>query len=675
MVRLIEKGTPRVKDKDFEANYAKAAEGMSPAAMLEAYRSLPKDDPFRDYLRDRIVANAAVPEMSKTQSAIAGATDTMSLGFSDEINGLIAKLQGGSYEGEVGAQRQMQRTAQADNPWSYTGGQIAGTIPMAVASGATLPAAASSLPRMALVGAGEGAAQGAAYGAGSGENPADRLWQALEQAVIGGSIGAAAPYVGRAVGAGWKAGKEALTNNSTAQKAAKSIWKMLEDNNLTLDEARAAIRRLGANGSLADISEGMRVEAAGTATADTGAQSIMAKRFGARDAGMGGRVSSSLDEAFGVFRDPQDIADAVTKTKTSAGPGFELAKTQVVDPEGAVQAIRDAQKTYGPNSDTGQALKKYLDQLVDPNGNIIGQGNIVHGVRQEIDAALRRGNLPNSAPFKAVREELDKALKGQIKGFAEADKTWSGAQRVQEAFDYGQQELMTSKTFPGQFEKKWSKMSDPEKAAVMQGTRADLEMSMSGRPNPGQRAERKLSQNMNDKKVGRMLNENKPGSYQKLADALDAEQTMRETNDLVQATRGSRTAPVSAAADRRWGRGGGGILPGLTEAAGQAATATAAGGPAAGLFSIAAQGASAGFRKAMQKMTGVNPKVIAEAGDILSRMGPEALRSVDDISAVLQTRGIAQMEADLIARGVQRLMKGSVAPITGVRSSNGGGGR
>ena len=56
MVKLIEKGTPRLKDKDFEANYDKAAAGMTQADMIDAYRNLPRDDPFRDYLRDKIAA-------------------------------------------------------------------------------------------------------------------------------------------------------------------------------------------------------------------------------------------------------------------------------------------------------------------------------------------------------------------------------------------------------------------------------------------------------------------------------------------------------------------------------------------------------------------------------------------------------------------------------------------
>ena len=569
----------------------------------------------------------------------------------------------------------MQRTAQRDNPKTYLTGQIAGALPMAVASGATLPAA-TTLPGMAALGAAEGAAQGAVYGAGSGEGAADRLWQAIEQGVIGGGLGAAGPYIGRGVGAVYRAGRDAIRNSSTAQKAGHSVWQMLEDNGLTMADARAAIRRIGADGSLGDISPGMQVEAAGTATADSGAQSVMSRRYGARDAGMQDRVGARLDEAFGPFTDPSIIDDSVRATKRSTGPAYRLSEQHVVDSEGAIEAIRRLQRTYGPNSETGQSLQRYLNQLVDEQGNVIGQGNIVHGVRQEIDAALRRGNLPNSGPFQEVREALDEALKGQIPGFREADATWSGAQRVQEAFDYGRQEVMSRNTYPGQHSRRWDRMTPAERNAARQGVRADLEMStVSGAPNAGLKAERRLSQNMNDLKVGPMIEETRPGGFQRLRDGLDAEQTMRETNDLVQATRGSRTAPVGAAADRRWGRGAGGILDGLTQAAGQAATAGAAGGPVAAIGSVIAQGASAGFQRALRAMTGVNPRVITEAGDILSRMGPDAIRSIDQIEQVLRSRGISADQARAIAGGVRRLIKGGVYVNATTGPASGGGGR
>ena len=196
-------------------------------------------------------------------------------------------------------------------------------------------------------------------------------------------------------------------------------------------------------------------------------------------------------------------------------------------------------------------------------------------------------------------------------------------------------------------------------------------MSISGAPNASLKADRKLSQNMNDVKLRRMLDENKPGAYDKIADGLDTQQDFRATFDLVDATRGSKTAPVTAAGNNRWG--GKGILPNVVEAAGQAGTATAAGGIPGGITSVGAQVGAAGFRKLLQKITGVNPKVIAKAGDLLSTMGPGALRSVDTIAAVLKARGVAEREAKLIAGAVQQLLQNSAVPTSAALDVGGAG--
>lgn len=662
------------------------ASKMTHEELVDAYRKTRPGDPWGDFLgkkleqqqvgepateRDKRIGKGSVSAVSKGASALAGFADVGNYGFYDEGAAALDWLLGrNTYEGGLKNRRQQQAELRDANPKSYTAGEIGGAVPLTAQALLAAPAA-TSLPGMAAVAAGEGAIQGGAYGFGSGEGASDRLWKALEQAGIGATIGAAAPYAGRAVGALYRSGREALMNNSTVRKASNSVWQMLQDNGLTLDDARKLISKMGKDASLGDITPGMQVEAGATAISSPEAQTIMANRYGSRDAGMGKRVTQTLDDAFGPFKDPQTLADEVIATKKTTGPGYKIAKEYIVDTEGAIDVIREARQTYGSKSDTGQALQKYYDQLVDDAGNVIGDANKVHGVRMEIDAALRRGNLPNAGPFKALRDELDRVLKGQVPGFKEADETWSGAQKVQEAFDYGQNEVMTAKTFPGQFEKKWTKMSDPEKAATMQGSRADIEMGMSGRPNPGQRADRKLSQNMNDLKVGRMLNENKPGSYQKLADALDAEQTFRETFDLVDATRGSKTAPMTATANNRWG--GKGILPNVVEAAGQAGTATAAGGVPGGIMSVAAQTGAAGFRRLLQKVTGVNPKVIARAGDMLSTMGPEALQSVDTIAAVLKARGIAEKEAKLIAGAVQQVLRAGAVPTSAALNVGGAG--
>jgi hypothetical protein len=682
MVKLIEKGTPRIKDKDFDANYAKAAEGMSREQLIEAYRALPRNDPFRDFIRDKLVEKVAPPEMTKGQSFVAGATDMMSLGLSDEINGLLAKLGAsgdsfsfngsGSYEGEVGAQREMQRRAQADNPMTYMGGQAAGAIPMVLASAATLPAA-TTLPGMAGMAAAEGAAQGAVYGGASGEGLSDRLWQAIEQAGIGAATGAVGPYAGRALGATWRTARDAVKNNSTVNKAANSVWQMLEDNNLTMADARKLLAQFGDQGSLADISEGMRVEAAGTAHSNPQAQSTMVDRFGARDAGMEARVEGKLDENFGPYKDPQTIADSVDATKTGANKQLKVLEQYVVDANPVLDEINTQLRTYPKGTPIGDKLLELRRQIIPdqglPSKDMMDRGHLLQGfkiaTRDESEAAYTAGRKEMGRVLKDVSRKANEVLQNSVQDYAEANKAWHGAANVQEQYDFGNKKLLGGDVYPGQANKTWAKLNDFEKEARLQGARAKIEMQTTGKPNPGQRAERILSQNMNDKKVGPMIEARKPGGYQALKGSLEGEQSMRETYDMIAATRGTKTAPVQLAAARRWGKDGAGILPNLVEGAGQAATATAAGGPWFGAASVGAQTAAGTFKYLLSRISNVNPKVVAEAGDILSRMGPEALQSVDTIEKVLKSRGITKSEAAAIAKVVSSGWR-SIAP-TGQR--------
>ena len=670
------------------------ASKMSHADLVDAYRKTRPGDPWGDFLgtkleqqmpgetagqRDRRIGKGAVSAVSEGNSALAGFADVGNYGLWDEGAAALDSLLGrGTYDQALNNRRLQQAELRDTNPKSYTAGEIGGAVPLTAQALLAAPAA-TTLPGMAAVAAGEGAIQGGAYGFGSGEGTSDRLWKALEQAGIGATIGAAAPYAGRAVGSLYRTGREALMNNSTVRKASNSVWQMLKDNNLTLDDARKMLGKMGIDASLADISPGMQVEAGATAISSPEAQTIMANRYGARDAGMEKRVKGNLDDAFGAFIDPQDISDSVSKTKTGANKQLKVLEQYVIDAQPVLDEIEVQLRNYPEGTPIGSKLLELRRQIIPdqgiPSKDMMDRGHLLQGfkiaTRDEADAAYTAGRKEMGRVLKSVSGRANEVLQNSVQDYAEANKAWHGAAKVQEQFDFGQQKLLGENVYPGQSNKTWADLNDFEKEARLQGTRAKIEMKTTGRPNPGQRADRLLSQNMNDQKVGTMLNERKPGSYQKLADALETEQTMRETFDLVDATRGTKTAPLRTAAQNRWGTKG--ILPNLVEATGQAATAGAAGGAGAAVASVAAQGTAAGFRKLLQKITGVNPKVIAKAGDLLSTMGPEALQSVDTIAAVLKARGVAEREAKLIAGAVQQLLQNSAVPTSAALDVGGAG--
>ena len=160
---------------------------MSKEALFEAYKTLPKDDPNREVVKQRLMNFDAQP-MSKLQSGIAGATDTLSFGFSDEINAGLAAVTGGDYDAELTAQRQMNRQAEEDNPGSYLTGQIAGSVPqIALTLGSSAPLTAGG--RLAS-NMGYGALQSGVYGFGAEDGDlGDRVGSAASGAAFGAALG------------------------------------------------------------------------------------------------------------------------------------------------------------------------------------------------------------------------------------------------------------------------------------------------------------------------------------------------------------------------------------------------------------------------------------------------------------------------------------------------------
>jgi len=130
----------------------------------------------------------------------------LTLGFSDEIGGLIGGVQnalkgqsfGQGYEGEKDQIRADLANYQTRHPWLSTAGELAGSLPTAMlplgvaAKGAGL---AAKIGRGALAGAG----YGATYGAGEADDGvANRLAGAAAGATSGATIGAALPVAGAA---------------------------------------------------------------------------------------------------------------------------------------------------------------------------------------------------------------------------------------------------------------------------------------------------------------------------------------------------------------------------------------------------------------------------------------------------------------------------------------------
>lgn len=151
------------------------------------------------------VAAKKLPDIGVGQSALVGASQGASFGFMDEVMGgasaLAAKAMGNPadlstlYDTAVSVPRMAQKSAAEHHPFAYYGGQIAGGVAPAIASGGAGIApqvARAGLGVRTAVASGEGAAFGALHGAGSADG-------GLADRASGAAFGGAAGAVGGAV--------------------------------------------------------------------------------------------------------------------------------------------------------------------------------------------------------------------------------------------------------------------------------------------------------------------------------------------------------------------------------------------------------------------------------------------------------------------------------------------
>lgn len=145
---------------------------------------------------------------SKGKSALLGAGQGASLGLVDEIVPFAVKAMAAydgnkvpSYDEALDETRNVFKQAKEDNPLSYTGSEIAGSIAPFVAGGGLAAGAVKGTGTAANIGRGAiaGAAPSAVQGFNSGEGFGDRVGGGVASAILGGTVGAAFPAIGAGV--------------------------------------------------------------------------------------------------------------------------------------------------------------------------------------------------------------------------------------------------------------------------------------------------------------------------------------------------------------------------------------------------------------------------------------------------------------------------------------------
>lgn len=659
---------------------------MTRQQMVDYYRTSKRGDPLADAIEqvlsqpqpgespeqtDQRLYGKLDDSFSLDGATIVGMTDGASLGAADEIAAGIGGVKGWwdgkgfgrGYDETLGKVREVQRRAQAEHPWGYMGGQVLG----GVAQGAAMGPVRSGAPLVTRVGQGivNGIGQGGGYAFLSGEdgfmNRAERVpWGSL----VGGVLGGAAPMVG--AGLGWLKGR--WKDKGIDQQAIGKVADMLQDTTMSPEDAARIAARQGTQGMIADVNEGMQVATGGTSAA--GGAGVIGPRLSARREGAPERVKGVLNDTMGKYYGPQALKDAITEAREPAGPAYELAKKHAVYADPVVAKIDELLTTYGPKSEIGSILKRYREQMLDGNGQVIDRGNIIHGIREQLDDEINK--LFNSGAKKAsrvigdVRKVVDQILKDQIPGFKDADRIWSETAKIDNAYQYGMDDLLTAKQHPGQVKAKIDKMTVPEEAAALAGARDSIEMSMSQPTiNPAQRLDRIVERNMNKQKLG-SFKAITPEKLDRLANELDNETTFMETSNLAEPSRQSRTAPVSKSAEKYWGQQSG--------TPGQAMTDAVAGAGAGFMFGGthgAAIGAGSALLPRVREMISSaltskpSQDLLNATADLLTRQGPQRDKLIQDIIVRSGKKLSKEQAGRAVDKLVTTMMQG--LPGTGAR--------
>ena len=558
-----------IPPNQFDQKYAR----MSHAQMADAYHTVP-NGPEEQYLRTKLsrpltgetpdqtqqrLGGAPMAGPSPWMSAGMGAADTMTFGFGDEINAGLRAATGQNYNDELEKNRYTMKVLQQDNPKSYLAGQAAGAVVPALATmGASAPGAGGSLGGTMARGAATGFGQGAVYGFGSGEDGfQNRAINAGENAVPGAIIGGTMPVVGSAVGATWRGLMNAMTNRGIDGKAANMIVSQLEAAGHTPDSAAAYLQKLGPDAITADVVPSF---AAQTSKATNEAQAKLSAAIGGRDGAASGRVGNTLDNTFGQFQDPYSFRADIKTGKAQINPHYDvaIANHNTMLP-GSLAELDPKLANMSANMSAGNrsAMAAHVAEIDDALSSATPQQQarrlldlrhrldeqIIYDPRQA--ATLSVADRASQGVNKQARAMVDGILKNNVSGIAEADAAHAPLSQQQAAFDYGRKQMYqggTGAITQAENNARLLQMTDPERLAVANGARATLEQKLANQnADPGHSIDNILSRDWNMPKTEQLVG--KPAA-QKLANALQAEDTYTQTSRLVNPTIGTKT-PVT----------------------------------------------------------------------------------------------------------------------------------
>lgn len=436
-------------------------------------------------------------------------------------------------------------------PWASMGGELLGALPTALVPGGAAMRGATLAGRIGR-GMGIGAGTGALYGANQGEGmlSADRLMRGVSGGATGGAIGGALPAVGAGAGRLVRAMMDRFRPNAATKAginrgAQSEINRTLAADDMTMQDAAQRLREYGPDAALVDTSPGLR---------ETGRQMVQFGSPGnaplaALGRQRGPQVAERVDQAFsqvlGNRPKPAKLVDALQeRARRHADKLFGEAKDAVADPENvpfnpALKPVLDEQRAIMKRQ------RAPVGDLPDSNFDFLSEAQKgISADKRAAQDALQRGGGSSARReadvAKADEAEILIALDNVTDGkFSIARSKYADDKRLQEAFDYGFKDAMSSGTEISFLEKRWAGMTKEEKVAARAGVRAWL-----GQKSASFRGARTQGRNVwregdHKSKLKVIYGED---TTERLAKAMEGQEAMWVTDDALVRSGGSQTA-------------------------------------------------------------------------------------------------------------------------------------
>lgn len=535
------------------------------------------------------------------------------LGGIDRADAALRAYQGGTgYGDELQKAQTYGADVKAAHPYANTAGEVAGgivgTAPLIAAAPAAFGAGTGGLLARSVISAASGSGLEAADSAVRNDGDVD---QTRRGAIAGAALGAIAPGLGAAAGAGVRSLGEmaAARAASTPGFGSPAVSKLAGDVAASggADAVRARLADLGQSAMLMDASPSFTGRAQGLAVEPDTRAAIVAP-LETRATGANARIRGDVDQALGPAADPATVRAARQQSyDATVPPLYRQAVGQPVQVDtsnvlGMIGDLRSQEK--GPAADALARAWSLLHHDGDVQG--VGQAMIpdrrpeaLHNAKEALDSAIHQAQTQYGSAGAStvnrlgqVRGALNDALEAQVPGYADANRTAQQYFAGGDAFERGQTLLNAGRDAvrPGQLATETAGMSPMEQFMQRTGLRSEIDRHLGTTLNDRVALQRDLM-GEGDFNRARMATVFGEQPTQQLASTVGREaQFDRTYNDVV---RGSQTAQRAASArdiaPREVSAGSTDVLPGV---------ATLVGGAGAGVGALASKAAMGGLKLA-----------------------------------------------------------------------------